>query len=140
MLIAGSLTPLEVKPGGRPGFAFAPKDQAAQDAKARAYADYDYDVQKGWRSPRQHGGPNVSEDRPGYTTARDGPLLQVADNGPKPRTESRFEAMNVDAVRNHSRVMEPIYDLRCQNNGKMEAQMNEHLTNVHHLSSVSRVP
>jgi hypothetical protein len=77
--------------GRRPGYAIA-SDHAARDAKALAYANYDCDVQNGWRS----------------TTSRDGAL--VADNEPRPRTESRFEATNAEnAIRDHSRVMQEIY-------------------------------
>jgi hypothetical protein len=94
--------------GRRPGFAIAMRDQAAQDAKAMAYAAYDRERENAWRSPRQNSGLIFPEDQRGYTISRDGPL--VGDNGPRPRIECRYVAVNAkDAIRDHSRVMQPVY-------------------------------
>jgi hypothetical protein len=97
--------------GHRPGYAFATSDQAAQDTKARAYADHDRYLANAWRGDAgQNGGQNVSDDRPGYKIAADGLLVGAAHDGPRLRTQSRFEAVSAnDASRDHSRVMQNVY-------------------------------
>ncbi|MEH6950710.1 hypothetical protein V4R08_05095 [Nitrobacter sp. NHB1] len=94
--------------GHRPGYALATSDQAAQDAKARAYSAYDSERENAWRSPRQNGGPTFPEDQRSNWSTRDG--IVVKDTGPGPRTQRRLETVNAnDATRDHSRVMQEVY-------------------------------